>query len=194
MQSREIRQMLEQVPAWLGKALRNVRAGHGGLTIAKLGGAELLHKGGFRLMSAAFVDGEALDPMFTADEEDACAPPLEWTAPPPGTRALALIVEDPDAPGPEPLVHWLGWGMEPRAGKLFEGEDPPVMGLNSYQKTEWLAPDPPAGHGRHDYVFQLFALDVPLELAAGSGRGALLDEAEGHVLAAAVLTGSYERR
>jgi len=186
--------MLEHIPAWLGKALRTVRAGHGGLAVAKLGGEDALHTGGFRLQSAAFVDGEALDPMFTADEEDACAPPLEWSAPPPGTKTLALIVEDPDAPTPEPFVHWLGWGMEPRAGKLFEGEEPPVMGKNSYLTSEWLAPDPPTGHGKHDYVFQLFALDAPLDLAAGSGRDAFMDEVEGHVIGVAVLTGTYERR
>lgn len=186
--------MLEHVPDWLGKALRNARAGHGKLAVAKLGGDAALHAGGFRLQSAAFVDGERLDPMFTADEEDACAPPLEWSAPPSGTKALALIVEDPDAPGPEPLVHWLGWGLEPRAGKLFEGEEPPVMGKNSAFQSEWLAPDPPTGHGKHDYVFQLFALDCPLELAEGSGRSAFMDELEGHVLAAALLTGTYERK
>lgn len=186
--------MQEDVPAWLGKALRTPRAGHGGLAAAKLGSEETLHPGGFRLQSAAFVDGEALDPMFTADEEDACAPPLEWSAPPPGTRALALIVEDPDAPTPEPLVHWIGWGMEPRAGKLLEGEEPPVLGQNAQHKTDWFAPDPPAARGRHDYVFQLFALDAPLELAAGSGRDAFMDEAEGHVLGVAVLTGTYDRR
>ena len=185
--------MLEHIPAWLGKALRNARAGHGKLAVAKLGGEDALHVGGFRLQSAAFVDGERLDPMFTADEEDACAPPLEWSAPPAGTRALALIVEDPDAPGLEPFVHWLGWGMEPRAGKLFEGEEPPVLGQNSYLKSEWLAPDPPAGHGVHDYVFQLLALDAPIELEAGSGRGAFMDALEGHVIGAAVLTGTYQR-
>ena len=185
--------MLEHVPAWLGKVLRNVRAGHGGLAIVRLGGESVLHCGGFRLQSAAFVDGEALDPMFTADEEDACAPPLEWTAPPPGTQALALIVEDPDAPGPAPFVHWLCWGMEPRAGKLLEGEEPPVLGQTSALKSDWLAPDPPTGHGKHDYVFQLFALDCPLELAAGSGRDAFMEEAEGHILGAALLTGTFRR-
>ena len=186
--------MLEHVPAWLGKALRNVRAGHGGLAAARIGGEGTVHTGGFRLQSAAFVDGEAFDPMFTADEEDAVAPPLEWSAPPAGTRALALIVEDPDAPGLEPMVHYLGWGMEPRAGKLFEGEEPPVMGQNSLLRTDWLPPDPPTGHGKHDYVFQLFALDTPLALASGSGRGAFLAEAEGHVLGVALLTATYERR
>jgi len=185
--------MLEHVPAFLGRALKNVRAGHGKLTVASLGGEETLGAGGFALTSAAFEDGGELDPMFTADEEDACAPPLAWTAPPAGTRALALLVEDPDAPSPQPLVHLIGWGFAPTAGDLFEGDDPPMVGLNSYNQAGWLPPDPPSGHGPHDYVFQLFALDVPLTLAPGAGRDALVEAMEGHVLAAAVLTGTYQR-
>lgn len=191
--------MLENVPAWLGKALSPLRAGHGKLAVARLcgdgmiGPENVIGRGGFALTSAAFENGETLDPTFTADEEDACAPPLAWTAPPPGARALVLIVEDPDAPGLEPFVHWLGWGLAPAAGQLLEGENPPKLGRNSRQRDEWLPPDPPTGHGPHDYVFQLFALDEPLELAAGSGRGAVLEEIEGHVLAVALLTGRYER-
>lgn len=186
--------MLEHVPAFLGRALKNVRAGHGKLAVARLGGEDTLHAGGFALTSPAFADGEPLDPMFTADEEDACAPPLGWTAPPPGTRELVLMVEDPDAPGLEPFVHLLGWGLEPATGLLLEGADPPRVGRNSYQQAGWLAPDPPTGHGVHDYVFQLFALDTKLDVASGAGRGALVDAIEGHVLAAAVLTGTYERK
>lgn len=185
--------MLEHVPPFLGRLLASVRAGHGKLAVAKLGSEGVMNAGGFALTSAAFVDGGALDPMFTADEEDACCPPLEWTAPPVGTRALVLVVEDPDAPSPEPLVHLIGWGMDPAAGELFEGDDPPMLGLNSYQQAGWLAPDPPAGHGPHDYVFQLFALDEVPALKPGAGRGALLDTMEGHVLAAAILTGTYSR-
>jgi phosphatidylethanolamine-binding protein (PEBP) family uncharacterized protein len=108
--------MLEDVPVWLGKVLKSVRAGHGKLTIAKVGGEDVLGKGGFRLISPAFRDGEPLDPSFTADEEDAVAPPLEWTAPPPGTQELAIVVEDPDAPGPQPFCHWLVWGLAPQDG------------------------------------------------------------------------------
>jgi Raf kinase inhibitor-like YbhB/YbcL family protein len=185
--------MLEHVPAWLGKALKNVRAGHGKLTIAGLGGEDALHKGGFRLTSPAFRDGEELDPSFTADEDDAVAPPLEWTAPPPGTHELAIVVEDPDAPSPEPFCHWLVWRLPPQAGKLLEGEAPPRTGKNSFGNSEWLLPDPPTGHGPHDYVFQVFALDLPLALMPGAGRSELVDAMEGHVLAAAILTGKYER-
>jgi Raf kinase inhibitor-like YbhB/YbcL family protein len=185
--------MFEHVPAWLGKAFKSVRAGHGRLSAARLGGEGLIGANGFTLTSAAFADGEELDPTFTADEEDAVAPPLEWTAPPAGTKALALIVEDPDAPGPEPFVHWIAWGLAPQQGKLLEGEDPPRVGKNSFLNSEWLPPDPPTGHGPHDYVFQLFALDTPLELASGAGRGALIEAIEGHVLGVALLTGTYQR-
>ena len=159
--------MLEHVPAWLGKALRNVRAGHGKLVVAKLGDEGMVGKSGFALTSAAFENGGALDPSFTADEEDAVAPPLEWSAPPPGTQELVLVVEDPDAPAPEPFCHWLVWGLPGQKGKLLEGEVPPRVGKNSFGNSEWLLPDPPTGHGAHDYVFQLFALDLPLVLMPG---------------------------
>jgi len=185
--------MLEHVPAWLGKVLKNVRPGHGKLTIVRLGGEDILNNGGFRLSSPAFRDGEELDPCFTADEDDAVAPPLEWTAPPPGTRELAIVVEDADSPSPEPFCHWLVWGLAPQAGKLLEGEAPPRTGKNSFGNSDWLLPDPPAGHGAHDYVFQIFALDLPLALMPGAGRGELVAEMDGHVLAAAVITGTYKR-
>lgn len=186
--------MLENVPAWLGKALKNVRAGHGKLTIAQLCGEDVLNKGGFKLTSPAFRDGEELDPCFTAEEEDAVAPPLEWTAPPAGAQELAIVVEDPDAPTPEPFCHWLVWGLAPQQGKLLEGEVPPRVGKNSFGNSEWLLPDPPTGHGSHDYVFQIFALDLPVALMPGAGRADLLAAMKGHVVAAAVLTGTYEKK
>ncbi len=185
--------MLEHLPDWLGKALRGARAGHGGLAVARLGEEGLVGKDGFALSSPAFADGTVLDPSFTADEEDAVAPPLAWTRPPAGAQELVLVVEDPDAPSPEPFCHWLVWGLAPGAGKLLEGETPPRAGKNSYGNSEWLLPDPPTGQGAHDYVFQLFALDQPLTLAPGATRGELLEAMAGHVLAAAVLTGTYAR-
>jgi Raf kinase inhibitor-like YbhB/YbcL family protein len=186
--------MLEHVPDWLGRALRNVRAGHGKLAVAKLGTEALVHRDGFTLRSAAFENGEELDPCFTAEEEDAVAPPLEWSGPPPEAVELALIVEDPDAPTPQPFCHWLVWGLAPQRGQLLEGETPPRVGKNSFGNSEWLPPDPPTGHGPHDYVFQLFALDISLDLMPGAGRGDLVKAMEGHVLAAATLTGTYARR
>lgn len=185
--------MLEHVPAWLGKLLRNVRAGHGKLAVARLGAEGLAGRGGFALTSAAFADGEALDPSFTADEDDAVAPPLEWTAPPAGTQELVLVVEDADSPTPQPFCHWLVWGLAPQQGRLLEGETPPRVGKNSFGNSEWLLPDPPTGHGAHDYVFQLFALGTPLALMPGASRDDLLDAMDGHVTGIAILTGTYAR-
>jgi len=185
--------MLEHVPQWLGKALRNVRAGHAKLAVARLGEEGMVGRNGFQLSSAAFADGMTLDPCFTADEEDAVAPPIEWSAPPPGTQELVLVVEDADAPAPQPFCHWLVWGLPGQKGQILEGETPPRVGKNSYGNSEWLLPDPPSGHGAHDYVFQLFALDLPLTLMPGATRDEVLDAMEGHVLAVAVLTGTYSR-
>jgi Raf kinase inhibitor-like YbhB/YbcL family protein len=185
--------MLDQVPAWLGKALPGAREGHARLAVARLGGAEVLHRDSFRLRSAAFDDGEALDPSFTAAEEDAVAPPLEWSTPPAGAQELALVVEDPDAPSAEPFCHWLVWGLAPQKGQLLEGEAPPRVGKNAFGNSEWLLPDPPTGQAPHDYVFQLFALDRQLALMPGATRDDLIGAMEGHVLATAVLTGTYAR-
>jgi Raf kinase inhibitor-like YbhB/YbcL family protein len=185
--------MLDLLPAWLGTALPGAREGHARLAIARVGNSGGLHRDGFALRSAAFRHGEQLDPSFTAQEEDAVAPPLEWSAPPAGTQELALVVEDPDAPSAEPFCHWLVWGLAPQKGQLLEGEAPPRVGKNAFGNSEWLLPDPPTGQTAHDYVFQLFALDRPLGLMPGATRDDLIGAMEGHVLATAVLTGTYAR-
>ncbi len=194
--------MSDVVPQWLAKALHNPRPGHAGLVVAQLAAAGqvtegMLGKGGLKLTSAAFANGEALDPSFTADEEDSVAPPLEWTAPPPGNHELVLIVEDPDAStgkaGDKPFCHWAVWGLPAQRGKLLEGEIPPRVGKNAFGNSEWLLPDPPTGADPHDYVFQLFALDLPLTLMPGASRDELVEAIRGHVTSVALLTGTYAR-
>ena len=185
--------MPKEVPAWLGPALHRVTPGHGGLAAALLGAEGLAGQGGFALTSAAFGNGEALDPSFTAEEEDSVAPPLEWTAPPAGTAELVLVVEDPDAPAKEPFCHWLVWGLAPQQGKLLEGEAPPRVGKNAFGNSEWLLPDPPVGETAHDYVFQLFALDTPLAQMPGASRAELFAMMQGHVIGMTLLTGTFAR-
>lgn len=190
--------MADSIPGWLATALGEVRAGHAGLVAARVGSEALLGKGGFKLTSAAFDDGGELDPCFTADEEDSVAPPLEWTAPPPGAQELVLVVEDPDTPdkkagGDKPFCHWLVWGMPGQKGQILEGETPPRVGKNSFGNSEWLLPDPPTGTDPHDYVFQLFALDLPLVLMPGATLDELESEMQGHVMGMALLTAKYAR-
>ena len=190
--------MLEHVPAWLGKAMSGWRAGVESIAVVR---PELSPPAAMRLDSPAFGDMARLPERFTADGEGV-SPPLVWGDPPEGTATLALLVEDADAPTPQPLVHAIVWGLPADAGRLEEGaivadgagSAARDVGRNSYFAEGWLPPDPPTGHGRHRYAFQLFALDA----AAGDpgetpGRGALIAAMAGHVLAAGVLIGTYGR-
>ena len=157
------------------------------LTIGEVADEKLLGRAGFALSSDAFRHGGELDPSFTAVEDDSVAPPLEWTAPPPGTQELALVVED----ATDGKVHWLAWGLKGQKGALFEGEAPPRAGKNALGNSEWLLPDPPLGV-EHTYVFQLFALDLPMTLMPGATHEELVKNIKGHVVAAAVLAARFE--
>ncbi|XUU60890.1 YbhB/YbcL family Raf kinase inhibitor-like protein [Erythrobacter sp. HA6-11] len=180
---------MSSFPDWLASALPPA-ARHPELAVANLSDARAMGRGGFALSSPAFAAGEELDPCFTADEEDSVAPPLEWTAPPPGTQELAIVVEDATIDGDVPLCHWLVWGLPGQKGKLLEGEVPQRAGKNGRGNSEWLLPDLPKGEP-HTYVFQMFALDLPLTLMPGATREELFAEMEGHVTASAVLAATY---
>ncbi len=189
--------MLEHVPHWLGQALQGVRAGAGKLAIVQpeLGGFAALH-----LASPAFADGTRLPERFTADGAGV-SPPLFWTGVPEAAERLVLIVEDPDALAPQPLVHAVVWGL-PLDGDLKEGAirpdgagaaDGSDVGRNGFFAERWLPPDPPTGHGAHHYAFQLFALSEAPDVGENPGRGAIVKAMAGRVLAAGLLTGIYSR-
>ena len=190
--------MLEHLPAWLGAALRGVRAGAEKLAITH---PELAAPTSLQLMSPAFAEGARLPERFTADGAGV-SPPLVWSGVPDGATSLALLVEDPDAPALQPLVHAVVWGLAPDTGRLEEGalvpdgdgRDGRDIGRNSFFSEGWLPPDPPTGHGEHRYVFQLFALDAGAgDPGRNPGRSALVRAMAGHVLAAGLLTGIYSR-
>lgn len=190
--------MLEHIPHWLGSALRPLRAGARKLAIVRpdLGAFESLH-----LQSPAFADGARLPDRFTADGEGV-SPPLFWTGVPEGTERVVLLVEDADAPTPQPLVHAVIWNLPPHDGELAEGairahgaggSSGSDVGRNSYLGEGWLPPDPPTGHGTHHYVFQLFALGPGPDVGESPGRGAVVEAMARRVLAAGLLTGTYSR-
>ncbi len=180
---------MSDFPGWLETHVP-APARHPGLAIAKLGSAQAMARGGFALTSPAFRSGDELDPSFTAAEEDAVAPPLEWTAPPPLSQELVLVVEEASTNSAEPACHWLVWGLPGQRGKLLEGEVPPRTGKNAVGNSEWLLPSPPEGETRH-YLFQMFATELPLVLMPGAGRAELLASLQGSVLACAVLHATF---
>ena len=157
-----------------------------------------------RLYSAAFRNGAPIPKRYTGDGED-LSPPLQWEDVPEGTQELALLCEDPDAPVPEPWVHWVLYGLPPETRRLPEGIPPqttletPVramQGRNSWSRgrtTGYRGPAPPPGHGRHRYFFRLYVLDQPLGLNPGVDKQALLQAMQGHVLQETQLMGTYQR-
>ncbi len=174
---------------WLSAVLPSSCPANAGLAMARFTQREAIGRNGFALSSPAFADGEELDPCFTADEEDAVAPPLEWTAPPKGAEELVLVVED--ASTPEATCHWLVWGLPPQHAKLLEGEVPPRTGKNDQGNSDWLLPRVDPEGKPHCFVFQLFALDLPIALMPGAGKAELFAAMEGHVIAASVLSATY---
>jgi hypothetical protein len=145
----------------------------------------------FALESSAFENAQAIPSRHSCDGEDV-SPPLRWSNVPEGTRSLALIVDDPDAPGGV-FTHWLAWGLDPIAEGLGEGESAPREGRNDFGTNGYRGPCPPPGHGRHRYVLRLYALDAEPELAAGATKAELEQAIEGNVLTIAELVGTYER-
>jgi Raf kinase inhibitor-like YbhB/YbcL family protein len=145
----------------------------------------------FALESSAFENVQAIPSRHSCEGEDV-SPPLRWTNVPEGTRSLALVVDDADAPGGV-FAHWIAWGLDPAAGGLGEGEAAPREGRNDFGTTGYRGPCPPPGHGRHRYVFRLYALDAEPELGAGAAKAELEQAIEGQVLTTAELVGTYER-
>jgi len=189
--------MLENIPGGLGHALRGVRAGFEKIT-AEADFEDVPET--LRLESPAFVDGGSRPARYTNDGEK-ISPPLTWSGAPAATQAFVLIVEDPDAPAPEPLVHLLAWDLPADLSVLDEGlfKSPGHDGLhenlgrNAYLGAAYLPPDPPNGHGAHLYAFQLFALDRRLVFSAPPTRSSVVEAIQGHVLSRGLLIGVYER-
>jgi Raf kinase inhibitor-like YbhB/YbcL family protein len=151
----------------------------------------------FGLTSRAFSGGETIPVRHTCDGED-ISPPLDWDDPPDRTQSLALIVDDPDAPGGT-WVHWVLYNLPPDTNDLSEGVPPEAalpdggqQGHNSSQQLGYRGPCPPSG--THRYVFTLYALDTQLEIPSGASKSQLLRAMEGHILAQAELMGRYTRR
>jgi hypothetical protein len=150
--------------------------------------------------SAAFEDGAPMATKYTCEGDD-ISPPLQWEGIPEGTRSLALIMDDPDAPDPAApkmtYVHWVLYNLPPDSNGLPErtrSEDLPpgtLEGLNDWQRTGYGGPCPPIG--RHRYFHRLYALDTVLDDLGQPTKAQLLKAMESHVLAQAQVMGTYKK-
>ncbi|WP_437951472.1 YbhB/YbcL family Raf kinase inhibitor-like protein [Sorangium sp. So ce296] len=153
------------------------------------------------LRSPDFHDGGEIPIKYTCEGDDV-PPALAWSGVPAGTRSLALIVDDPDAPDPRApkttWVHWVLYDIPPDAGGLPEGArkvDLPAgtrEGRNDWKRTGYGGPCPPIG--RHRYFFKLYGLDTVLPQRDGLAKAELERAMEGHILARAEFVGTYQKR
>jgi Raf kinase inhibitor-like YbhB/YbcL family protein len=143
--------------------------------------------------SSAFEAGKQIPRKFTGEGDD-ISPALSWTGAPPGTKEFALICDDPDAPRPQPWVHWVIYGIPADRTSLGEAsKGVGVDGANSWPREGYGGPMPPPGHGVHHYHFKVYALDAPLHLEPGATKEMLLKAMESHIIGRGELVGTYER-
>ena len=150
-----------------------------------------------RVTSPAFQDGADIPRRYTCDGED-LSPELHWDELPAATRSIALICDDPDAPGGD-WVHWVLYNLPPRATTLPAGmpaqatlTDGAHHGKNDFHRLGYGGPCPPPGKP-HRYFFRLYALDTVPTLPAGASKDELLHAIQGHVVAEGQLMGRYGR-
>lgn len=142
------------------------------------------------VISSAFKTGEAIPKKYTCDDMD-ISPPLTFKDIPKGTISLALIADDPDAPGGI-WVHWLVWNIDPSVNEISQGEEVRgIKGRNDFGRLTYGGPCPP--RGTHRYYFKLYALDKQLDLKKGSTKKDLVKAMEGHIIEKAQLMGIYTR-
>ena len=141
--------------------------------------------------STAFADGEPIPEKYTCDGEEV-SPPLAWPGIPSEADAVALVVDDPDAPSGT-FTHWVVLDIPVSTTSSEEGGLPQggSQMTSSAGSASYAGPCPPSGI--HVYRFTVFALDAPTGLPEGSSLDDALAALDGHVVAWGMLTGSYER-
>jgi len=152
----------------------------------------------FVISTSAFAEGELVPVKHTCDGQD-ISPALKWTAPPEGAKSLALICDDPDAPGGT-WVHWVLFNMPPDIRELTEGVTiskiaalkGAMEGSNDFGKIAYGGPCPPRGPA-HRYFFKLYALDIMLALKKGATKADIEKAMAGHILTQAQIMGKYKR-
>jgi Raf kinase inhibitor-like YbhB/YbcL family protein len=155
-------------------------------------------EGNMQIISTAFAHEGAIPPLYTCEGKDV-SPPLAWSDVPPGTKSLALIVDDPDAPDPAApkmtWVHWVLYNLPPTSDGLPEGAKTLSAGgkegVNDWKRTGYGGPCPPIG--RHRYFHKLYALDAVLPDLKQPTKAKLEEAMKGHILSEARLMGTYQK-
>jgi len=151
------------------------------------------------LSSTSFEPEKEIPTKHTCEGADV-SPALAWSGAPAGTKSLALVVDDPDAPDPRApkltWVHWVLYGIAPSVSSLAEGVDAKAVGaregLNDWKATGYRGPCPPIG--RHRYFHKIYALDADLGDLGRPDKAALERAMKGHILGQGTLIGTYAKK
>jgi Raf kinase inhibitor-like YbhB/YbcL family protein len=150
-----------------------------------------------KITSSAFQDGGLIPAKYTCDGADV-SPPLQWDVVPEGTKSIALICDDPDAPMGT-FVHWVIFGLPAETRQLAEKVPADKIlpsgarqGTSDFGRVGYGGPCPPSG--THRYFFKVYALDTTLDLPAGARKSDLLKAMQGHILGQGQIIGKYKRR
>lgn len=150
-----------------------------------------------KVTSSAFSNNAMIPSKYTCDGIN-ISPSIEWQGIPEGTKSIALICDDPDAPIGD-WVHWILFNIPPSVRSIKEGftyrnkPAPEILaGRTDFGKLEYGGPCPPSG--THRYFFKIYAVDTMLKLSEGSTKKQLLQAVEGHILGKGELMGTYNRK
>jgi len=149
-----------------------------------------------QITSSAFTEGGMIPEKYTCKGEDV-SPPLKWSQVPPDAKSIALISDDPDAPGGT-WIHWVLYNLPVNITELSEAIPPKEIlsngarhGKNSWGRIGYGGPCPPSG--THRYYFKIYALDIVLNLSVGSTKAQLLKAIEGHILSEGQVMGKFKK-
>jgi Raf kinase inhibitor-like YbhB/YbcL family protein len=142
-----------------------------------------------KIESEAFAAGGEIPERYSKKGGNV-SPPLRISDVPHGTRSLALIMDDPDAPKGL-FTHWVLFNLDPAETRIAENQVPAraVQGKNSWGEARYGGPQPP--DREHRYFFHLYALDVELPVPPGASRGEVERAIDGHVIREAEYMGLY---
>jgi Raf kinase inhibitor-like YbhB/YbcL family protein len=158
---------------------------------------------GLTLTTAAFADGSEIPAKFTQSDASPVSPKLDWTNVPPNTVSFALILHDPDVAiqkKNDDVLHWMVFNIPGTATGLPEGmpataqmPDGTTQAKNLRGATGYMGPGAPAVGPHHHYTFELYALDMKLDLGPDATRADVLKAMDGHILGKGVLVGRFHR-
>lgn len=145
----------------------------------------------------AFGAGESIPDEYTCKGKNV-SPALSWSGVPANTKSLALIMDDPDAPGGT-FVHWVLFNIPPETNTLSKGipgnkslADGSRHGKTDFDRVGYGGPCPPPGKP-HRYYFRIYALDKIIDLQPGATSAELEKAMSGHILAKGETMGKYSR-